>query len=35
VKDVKSRAEGIAAKAVKDGKPVTLVVSSGQIKEQN
>ena len=36
VKDVKSTAEGITAKAVKDGKPVTLVVdSSGQIKERN
>lgn len=36
VTDVKSTAEGITAKAVKDGKPVTLVVdSSGQIKEQN
>lgn len=36
VKDVKSTAEGIIAKAVKDGKPVTLVVdSSGQIKERN
>lgn len=36
VSDVKSTAEGITAKAVKDGKPVTLVVdSSGQIKERN
>ena len=36
VKDVKSTAEGITANAVKDGKPVTLVVdSSGQIKERN
>jgi len=36
VTDVKSTAEGITAKAVKDGKPVTLVVdSSGQIKERN
>ena len=36
VSDIKSTAEGITAKAVKDGKPVTLVVdSSGQIKEQN
>lgn len=36
VKDVKSTAEGTTAKAVKDGKPVTLVVdSSGQIKERN
>ncbi|MGO4512602.1 hypothetical protein AB4Z51_36990 [Bradyrhizobium sp. 2TAF36] len=36
VKDVKSTAEGITAKAVKDGKPVTLIIdSSGQIKERN
>ena len=36
VKDVKSTAEGTTATAVKDGKPVTLVVdSSGQIKERN
>ncbi|MDN4983938.1 PepSY domain-containing protein [Bradyrhizobium arachidis] len=36
VKDVKSTAEGTTAKAVKDGKPVTLVVdSSGQIKERD
>lgn len=36
VSDIKSTAEGITAKAVKDGKPVTLVVdSSGQIKERN
>ncbi|RXH15298.1 PepSY domain-containing protein [Bradyrhizobium guangzhouense] len=36
VKDVKSTAEGTTAKALKDGKPVTLVVdSSGQIKERN
>ena len=35
VTDVKSTAEGTTAKAVKNGKPVTLVVdSSGQIKEQ-
>lgn len=35
VNDIKSTAEGTTAKAVKDGKPVTLVVdSSGQIKEQ-
>jgi len=35
VSDVKSTAEGITAKAVKDGKPVRLVVdSSGQVKEQ-
>jgi hypothetical protein len=36
VSDIKSTAEGITAKAVKNGKSVTLVVdSSGQIKEQN
>ena len=36
VKDVKSTAEGTTAKAMKDGKPVMLVVdSSGQIKERN
>ncbi|WP_439400272.1 hypothetical protein ACRQ5Q_42710 (plasmid) [Bradyrhizobium sp. PMVTL-01] len=36
VKDVKSTAEGTTAKAMKNGKPVTLVVdSSGQIKERN
>lgn len=36
VKDVKSTAEGTTAKAMKDGKPVTLIVdSSGQIKERN
>lgn len=36
VSDIKSTAEGITAKAVKDGKPVTLVLdSSGQIKERN
>jgi hypothetical protein len=36
VSDVKSTAEGITAKAVKNGKTVTLVVdSSGQIKERN
>jgi hypothetical protein len=35
VSDVKSTAEGTTAKAMKDGKPVRLVVdSSGQIKEQ-
>ena len=35
VSDIKSTAEGISAKAVKDGKPVRLVVdSSGQVKEQ-
>lgn len=36
VSDVKSTAEGITAKAVKNGKAVTLVLdSSGQIKERN
>jgi hypothetical protein len=36
VSDVKSTAEGITAKAVKNGKAVTLVVdSSGQVKERN
>ncbi|RQH09459.1 PepSY domain-containing protein [Bradyrhizobium sp. RP6] len=36
VQDVKSTAEGITANAVKDGKPVKLLVdSSGQIKERN
>jgi Peptidase propeptide and YPEB domain len=36
VRDIKSTAEGIAVKAVKNGKEVRLVVdSSGQIKEQN
>jgi uncharacterized phosphosugar-binding protein len=36
VSDIKSTAEGITAKAVKNGKPVTLVLdSSGQIKERN
>lgn len=36
VQDVKSTAEGITAQAVKDGKPVKLLVdSSGQIKERN
>jgi hypothetical protein len=35
VNDVKSTAEGITAKAMKNGKEVRLVVdSSGQIKEQ-
>ncbi|SFO23179.1 Peptidase propeptide and YPEB domain-containing protein [Bradyrhizobium sp. Ghvi] len=35
VSDIKSTAEGISAKAIKDGKPVRLVVdSSGQVKEQ-
>lgn len=36
VSDVKSTAEGITAKAMKNGKAVTLVLdSSGQIKERN
>ncbi|MDA9423997.1 PepSY domain-containing protein [Bradyrhizobium sp. CCBAU 53380] len=36
VQDVKSTAEGITVNAVKDGKPVKLLVdSSGQIKERN
>lgn len=36
VTDVKSTAEGTTAKAMKEGKPVTLVVDSGgQIKERN
>ena len=36
VRDIKSTAEGITAKAVKNGKAVTLVVdSSGQVKERN
>jgi len=36
VSDIKSTAEGTTAKAVKNGKTVTLVVdSSGQIKERN
>jgi hypothetical protein len=35
VSEVKSTAEGTTAKAVKNGKPVRLVIdSSGQIKEQ-
>ena len=35
VRDVKSTAEGIAAKAMKDGKEVSLVVdSSGQFRER-
>jgi hypothetical protein len=35
VRDIKSTAEGITAKAMKDGKEVRLVVdSNGQIKEQ-
>ena len=36
IRDIKSTAEGTAAKAVKNGKDVRLVIdSSGQIKEQN
>ncbi|MGY3454065.1 hypothetical protein [Bradyrhizobium sp. USDA 4353] len=36
VKDVKSTAEGIVAKAEKGGRPVTLVLdSNGQIKERD
>ncbi|MCP3392627.1 hypothetical protein NLM27_28165 [Bradyrhizobium sp. CCGB12] len=36
VSDVKPTAEGTTAKAVKNGKPVTLVVDGGgQIKERN
>ncbi|NOJ38058.1 PepSY domain-containing protein [Bradyrhizobium australiense] len=35
VRDIKSTAEGIAVKATKDGKDVSLVVdSSGQVKER-
>ena len=35
VRDVKSTAEGISAKATKDGKDVSLVVdSNGQVKER-
>jgi hypothetical protein len=35
IRDIKSTAEGIAVKAVKNGKEVSLVVdSSGQIKER-
>ena len=35
IRDIKSTAEGISVKAMKDGKEVFLVVdSSGQIKEQ-
>jgi hypothetical protein len=35
VRNIKSTAEGISAKAMKDGKEVSLVVdSSGQIKER-
>ncbi|PDT87241.1 hypothetical protein CO669_26845 [Bradyrhizobium sp. Y36] len=36
VSDIKATAEGITAKAVKNGKAVTLVVdSSGQVKERH
>ncbi|WP_050422198.1 PepSY domain-containing protein [Bradyrhizobium tropiciagri] len=36
VSDVKSTAEGITAKAMKNGKPVRLVIdSSGQVREQD
>ncbi|QIG99455.2 MULTISPECIES: hypothetical protein [unclassified Bradyrhizobium] len=36
ISDVKSTAEGLTAKAMKNGKPVRLVIdSSGQVKEQN
>ncbi|MBR0894118.1 hypothetical protein JQ616_04085 [Bradyrhizobium tropiciagri] len=36
VSHVKSTAEGMTAKAVKNGKPVRLVIdSSGQVKEQD
>ncbi|OAF02377.1 hypothetical protein AYJ54_26930 [Bradyrhizobium centrolobii] len=36
VSDIKSTAEGVVVRAVKDGKQVRLVVdSSGQIKQQN
>nr|WP_228747746.1 PepSY domain-containing protein [Bradyrhizobium sp. BR 10289] len=36
VSDIKSTAEGITAKAMKNGKEVRLVVdSSGQVKERN
>ncbi|MHC2331440.1 PepSY domain-containing protein [Bradyrhizobium sp. USDA 4454] len=36
VSDVKSTAEGMTAKAMKNGKPVRLVIdSSGQVKEQH
>ncbi|MDA9403136.1 hypothetical protein [Bradyrhizobium sp. CCBAU 45389] len=36
VSDIKSTAEGTTAMAIKNGKPVRLVVdSSGQIKERN
>ncbi|MGY3532417.1 MULTISPECIES: PepSY domain-containing protein [Bradyrhizobium] len=36
VSDVKSTAEGTTAKAMRNGKPVKLVIdSSGQVKEQD
>ncbi len=36
IRDVKSTAEGISVKAVKDGNDVSLVVdSSGQVKERH
>ncbi|PAY09821.1 hypothetical protein CK489_04415 [Bradyrhizobium sp. UFLA03-84] len=36
VSDVKSTAEGTTAKAMKNGKPVRLVIDSrGQVKEQD
>ncbi|MGF6307273.1 hypothetical protein ABIB82_001581 [Bradyrhizobium sp. i1.8.4] len=36
ISDVKSTAEGITAKAMKNGKPVRLVIdSSGQVKERD
>ena len=36
VSDIKSTAEGTTAKAMKNGKPVRLVIdSSGQVKEQD
>jgi hypothetical protein len=35
IRDIKSTAEGISAKAMKDGKEVSLVVdSSGPVKER-
>ncbi|OKO84129.1 hypothetical protein [Bradyrhizobium sp. AS23.2] len=34
IRDIKSTAEGIAVKATKNGKDVSLVVSSGQVKER-
>jgi peptidase YpeB-like protein len=36
ISEIKSTAEGTTAKAVKNGKPVRLVIdSSGQVKEQD